>query len=56
MECLPIKKYEVTAEQIAYAPRQADLVVTVAEVCRKFVISETTFYPWKQLCRRVLSV
>ena len=29
--------------------RQAELGVTVAEVCRKMGISEATFYRWKQI-------
>lgn len=45
-----MKKSKFTGERIAYALRQADLGVTVAEVCRKMGISEATFYRWKQLC------
>lgn len=44
-----VNKSRFTGEQIAYALRQADLGVTVAEVCRKMGISEATFYRWKQL-------
>ncbi len=44
-----MKKSKFTGEQIAYALRQAELGVTVAEVCRKMGISEATFYRWKQI-------
>jgi putative transposase len=44
-----MKKSQFTGEQIAYALRQADLGVSVAEVCRKMGISKATFYRWKQL-------
>jgi len=43
-----MKKSKFTGEQIAYALRQADLGVTVAEVCRKMGVSEATYYRWKQ--------
>ena len=49
LEVLLMKKSKFTGEQIAYALRQADLGVPVAEVCRKMGISEATFYRWKQL-------
>lgn len=39
-----MKKPKFTGEQIAYALRQTDLGVSVAEVCRKMGISEATFY------------
>lgn len=44
-----MKKSKFTGEQIAYALRQAELGVTVAEVYRKMGISEATFYRWKQI-------
>ncbi len=44
LEVLLMKKSKFAGEQIAYALRQADLGVLVAEVCRKMGISETTFY------------
>ena len=44
-----MKKSKFTCEQIAYALRQDDLGVSVAEVCRKMGISEASFYRWKQL-------
>ena len=40
-----MKKSKFTGEQIAYALRQADLGVTVAEVCRKMGISRTRRKP-----------
>jgi len=37
-----------TAEQIAFAMRQAESGTAVAEICRKMGISEQTFYRWKK--------
>jgi putative transposase len=37
-----------TAEQIAFALKQAELGTQVGEVCRKMGISEQTFYRWKR--------
>lgn len=39
-----MKNSKFTGEQIAYALIQADLSVTVAEVCWKMGVSEATFY------------
>lgn len=44
-----MKESKFTGEQFAYALRQAELGVMVAEVCRKMGISEATFYRWKQI-------
>ena len=44
-----MKKSKLTGVQTADALRQADLGVSVAEMCRKMGISEATFYRWKQL-------
>ena len=41
-------KKRFTEEQIAFALRQADSGVSVAEVCRKMQISEQTYYRWKK--------
>jgi putative transposase len=44
----PMKKTRYTAEQIAFALRQAESGTLVPEVCRKMEISEQTFYRWKR--------
>ena len=43
-----MKRKRFTEEQIAYALRQAESGVPVAEVIRKMGISEQTFYRWKK--------
>lgn len=43
---MPRKRY--SDDQIAHALRAADQGVSVAEVCRKFGITETTFYRWRK--------
>lgn len=43
-----MKKSKFTEEQIAFALRQAQAGTRVEEVCRKFGISQTTFYNWKR--------
>ncbi len=43
-----MKKSRFTEEQIAFALKQNELVVSVEEVSRKMGISEATFYNWKQ--------
>ena len=37
-----------TEEQIAFALKQAETNVSVAEVCRKMAIAESTFFNWKK--------
>lgn len=44
-----MKGKRFTAEQKAFALRQAESGVPVAEITRKMGISETTFYRWKKL-------
>lgn len=44
-----MKKSKFSGEKIAYALRQTELGVTVAEVYRKLGIFEATFYRWKQI-------
>jgi len=44
----PIKRSRYTAEQVAFALRQAESGTQVSEVCRKMGISEQTFYRWKK--------
>ena len=42
------EKTKFTEAQIVFALRQADIGVTVAEVCRKMGISKATAYNWKK--------
>ena len=44
-----VKKGQYTEEKIAYALKQAEAGTPVAEVLRRMVISEQTFYRWKKL-------
>jgi putative transposase len=43
-----MKSSRYTAEQVAFAMRQAESGTPVPEVCRKMEISEQTFYRWKR--------
>ena len=43
-----MKKSKFTEEQIAFALRQAESGMRVAEICRKMGISEQTFFRWKK--------
>jgi len=43
-----VKKSKFTEEQIAFALRQAELGIPVAEVTRKMGVCEQTFYRWKK--------
>ena len=43
-----MKKSKFTEAQIAFALKQAESGVRVAEVCRKLGIAEATFYNWKK--------
>lgn len=43
---MPKKRF--TAEQIAFALRQAESGTAVGEICRKMGIAEATFYRWKK--------
>lgn len=36
-------------EQIVFALKQAENGIKVADICRKFRITETSFYRWKKL-------
>jgi putative transposase len=45
-----MNKSKFSEEQIAFALRQAETGTRVAEVCRKFGITEQTFYRWKRKC------
>jgi len=43
-----MKSSRYTAEQVAFAMRQAESGTPVPEVCRKMGIAEQTFYRWKK--------
>ncbi len=43
-----MKKSRFTADQIAYALKQAELGTPVEEVCRKMGVSDATFYVWRR--------
>lgn len=43
-----MKKSKYTDQQIAFALKQAETGTPVEEVCRKFGISQQTFYRWKK--------
>lgn len=43
-----MKRSNYTEEQIAFALKQAEVGVSVEEVCRKMGISDATFYNWRK--------
>lgn len=43
-----MKGKHFTEEQIAFALRQAESGVPVAEICRKLQVTEQSFYRWKR--------
>lgn len=43
-----MKRSKFTEEKIAFAVKQAELGVSVEEVCRKMGISDATFYVWRK--------
>ena len=43
-----MRKSKFTDEQIAFALKQAELGVSVEEVCRKMGISDATCYVWRK--------
>ena len=43
-----MKKSRFTEDQIAFALKQAELGISVEEVCRKMGISDATFYVWRK--------
>ena len=43
-----MKRSRYTEEEIAYALRQAEAGMPVADVCRQMGISEASFYVWRK--------
>lgn len=43
-----MRKSKFTEDQIAFALKQAELGISVEEVCRKMGISDATFYVWRK--------
>ncbi len=43
-----MKSSRYTAEQVAFAMRQAESGTLVPDICRKMGIAEQTFYRWKR--------
>ena len=43
-----MKKSRFTEEQVAHALAQAEAGVPVKELCRKYGVSEATFYAWRK--------
>ena len=43
-----MKRSKFTDEQIAFALKQAELGISVEDVCRKMGISDATFYVWRK--------
>ena len=44
------RKSKFTAQQIAYALKQVEVGVPIAEICRKYGISQQTYYRWRSKC------
>ena len=42
------RKSKFNEEQIAFALKQAEAGVPIAELCRKYGISQQTFYAWRK--------
>jgi len=44
-----MKRSRFTEEQITYVLKQAEVGVPLKELCRKYGISEQTFYRWRKV-------
>ena len=44
-----VRKSKFSEEQIAMALRQAEAGTSVAQICRKLGISQSTFFRWKKM-------
>jgi putative transposase len=42
-----VKNLRFTEQQIVYAIKQVEVGVPIAELCRKYGISQQTFYRWR---------
>ncbi|MGD9765635.1 MAG: transposase, partial [Candidatus Binatia bacterium] len=43
-----MKKSKFTEEQVVYALKQAEAGVPIQELCRKYGVSDATFYTWRK--------
>jgi putative transposase len=43
-----MRKSRFTEEQIRYAVQQAEVGISVPELCRKYGVAAATFYRWRQ--------
>ena len=43
-----MKKSKFTEEQVVYALKQAEAGVPIKELCRKYGVSDATFYAWRK--------
>jgi putative transposase len=43
-----MKKSKFTEEQVVYALKQAEVGVPIKELCRKYGVSDATFYAWRK--------
>jgi putative transposase len=43
-----MKKSKFTEEQVVYALKQAEAGVPIKELCRKYGVSDATFYTWRK--------
>ena len=43
-----MKKSKFSEEQVVYALKQAEAGVPIKELCRKYGVSDATFYTWRK--------